>query len=91
MHGICGVMMVMVVGFLTGAVPLSVLIGFWYDDITELLVIEVVDVDLCQILGLWADGPAKPISLDKYLSSCINSILSLFFTQQFTYKSCDGR
>lgn len=49
----------------------------WYDDVTELFVMEVVDLDLCHDFGLGAvvavveeeeDGPAKP----KF-DMCINS------------------
>lgn len=61
--GVIGVTIVIVVGFLTVLVSEVItdelLVG-WYDDITELLVMEVVDFDLCQRRGL-AEGPAKPI------------------------------
>lgn len=55
----------MVVGFLTVVVSEvmtdELLVG-WYDDMTELLVMEVVDFDLCHRRGL-AEGPAKPICI----------------------------
>lgn len=58
-----GVTIVIVVGFLTvvgfEVMTDELLIG-WYDDMTELFVIEVVDFDLCHRRGL-DDGPAKPI------------------------------
>lgn len=59
--------MVMAVGFLTEEwlfVLLSEvkLFWVWYEDMTELFVIEVVDPDLCQILGLEVEGPARPMS-----------------------------
>lgn len=64
-HGELGVTILIVVGFLTGAGSLELMTDAlfgWYEDITELLVIDVVDLDLCHKRGL-AEGPAKPIYL----------------------------
>lgn len=76
-HGEVGVMIFIVVGFLTVvSVELitDALFG-WYEDITELFVMDVVDLDLCHKRGL-AEGPANPI---LFISILVTNVKKKFF------------